>query len=509
MSRNPSSSSSYSSSSSSSSSSQFSSFLQSTQPALHPVSSSTAAAFTDDLGETRSLAVVVPAMLPSNTSTASINFSNLTQGPLSAAAATLSYETYQQQTVYRSHAGGVEADEYSAYGVHTNSSGKGYGVYGETQLYHPPKHAAGHEFEESLTSHLSSLSLNKQQSQPLPFTPSVSDATLSSSFSAIDSKADFPAVPEEPKGGYLEPMCHFGSNTAPQEIVGKLTTIFDELAVDFHVVKPKYKIQAISYAGQHRHGPSCRFVVRVFSWPKEDGEKDEEEETEEFGNQKVKKAKFAIEFQRRDGDIFHFYELFQAAKESFCPSSISSSTAQHTLRKTCLSAPPPLPALSVNEEQVTQGVKCLQQMCASECIDVKVQAILALADLTFQEDAKISSVIASDASVFQTFLSCAASTSEDVSRGALSALANLVKKHMAVAKALAGNDGALTLLEKAAGSSTLEMLRETGRTVENLIEKLPELGRHIIMQRTVEKLALAPIQSVRSLAMKIQMAAAH
>jgi len=247
------------------------------------------------------------------------------------------------------------------------------------------------------------------------------------------------AAPEPPEvpGGYLEPSYHFMIQSQPTTVFHSLIGYFHLNQIDFVVKQDKFKLKCVSY----KHGGRLPFVVRIFSV----GETSKQ---------------YAVEFQRRSGDIMQFSDIYRSCKSHLEQEGYTAVTSSKSVRMATL---PPLDVqATVDQSRVT--MKCLVQMAGSDCADVKAKAVEALTEMTCERDEKIQQMIVADGGL-GCLLESLDSTYEDVHRSAVSGVANLTKERISACRL--AMDSAPSLY-KLASSETAQVVRETARALENI-----------------------------------------
>jgi len=221
--------------------------------------------------------------------------------------------------------------------------------------------------------------------------------------------------------------------------------------VDFTVNEPKFKLKCVAYKPGELSLP---FVGRVFRLDP-DGEG----------------KRYALELQRRSGDVLYFSELWALTKRYFLAKGMVETRSG--AKGSPMPAALPLLARSlpqldveVSEEQIQSTVKCLLQMASSECADVKSQAIAALAKMSIA-DPKTQQLMVSEGCV-EALLGALASSLEDVHRCAASALANLGHKRAPVCAAIAKQGGVRSLCDLVSTSETTQVHRECSRALRSI-----------------------------------------
>jgi len=278
-----------------------------------------------------------------------------------------------------------------------------------------------------------------------------------------------PSVP----GGYLEPSHHFVSRTSAKVLFNEAETVLELLQeIDFTSTPPEYKIKCCAYRAGEARVP---FVVRVFRLDSD-----------------MNGKRYAVEFQRRSGDLLYFSEIW-------------AKSIRHFLGKGLVENGKPLPALpvrtlpkldvEVSEEQLVSALKCLLQMASSSCSDVKSQAVQALAKMSI-EDPKVQQVMI-DQGCLDTFLDSLKSELEDIHRCAVSGLANLGLNREGVCHTIAQKGGVQSLCLLVSSTNVPQVLRECSRSLRVVATAL---GQNMVcseVRRTVASLSCSQDAFVR------------
>jgi len=277
------------------------------------------------------------------------------------------------------------------------------------------------------------LTLNPKQA-PLSLNPKHNAAFVPQSVTAVNPRVE----PPSPPGGYLEPS-HVQSSANPVALIQALLTILRQLGIDCESKQEHFKIRCTGLKGYAR----LSFNVRVWRMDRD----------------------YAVEFQRRSGCAFHFAEVYRQTKESLAADQLlSGAGAVHVsseARSLPTASPPPLEAV-VTVEQLKQSVKALLTMVASPSVDVKVQGIAALADLT-ASDAQVQKMMVG-CGVLEALVRELPVEDEDVQRCAVTGLANLCRDRESACDKVLQAGGVKPLLAMARSKSP-QLLRETARLV--------------------------------------------
>jgi len=367
-----------------------------------------------------------------------------------------SYASFPQPTVYRS--------------LDSDSSEFGEGL--DSTIYRSIKHDSSFSSSEipprpkllASTSDILPRSKLGASSKISPFFSSpTNDDVLALVQSSVISK-DLPKEPPPVPGGYLEPSYHFVSRSKPLSLFGAIPQALisirnkkDIPGIDFDINAKKYKVKCVAYpCGE----PKLPFVVSVFFLDPDD-----------------KGKRYALEFQRRSGDVVQFSNIWAKCKRYFQDNDFL--TEKSTRPKV-----PRLPKLevSIGESQTRDALKCLLQMADSSCCDVKSQAVAALSKMSTEEQ---HHTLMLEEGCLEVFIAAVDYPVEDVHRCAVSALANLSQNRAPVCQKIAEKNGLKSLCHLTK-SCTKEIVRESLRALLSIVQLL---GRSVIddqIQRTLE-----------------------
>jgi hypothetical protein len=311
--------------------------------------------------------------------------------------------------------------------------------------YHS-SHKELQHMRQPFTGHFSSLN------------PKHAPTLIHSAFS--QSQVEIEIEPPEVPGGYLEPCYHFVSESRPCHILNSLLTTLQSNEVDFSVKQDKYKISCRSY----RHADALTFIVRIFSaknfkpLPKPANPNNKQ---------------YAVEFQRRTGDILKFSELYRSCKHSLHLEGHCESSRTDSLPSSRLPAPS-LPDNAATADQVVDSLNCLLLMASSTYVDVKANAMHVLSEVT-ATDRRVQDMVLS-ASGLETLLESLHTKFEDVHRCALTTLANLADKRVDVCRKIVSGRHIRQVYELT-NSETLQVVRESARILNHIVE---ELGKSVV-----------------------------
>jgi len=136
---------------------------------------------------------------------------------------------------------------------------------------------------------------------------------------------------------------------------------------------------------------------------------------------------YIVEFQRRSGDVVLFVDLWDSCRRFLVRSHYVDEIELPPVKQPL----PPLPSLTISDEEIHESLACLLQMASAEYDDLKVQAIIALSQMS--TDAQNLKCMASSDACLKVLLSALENSDDDCHRCALTALHNLVKAKDAAA----------------------------------------------------------------------------
>lgn len=328
-------------------------------------------------------------------------------------------------------------------------------------LRSPPLFRSGYDTDLSSPLSRSVIESGYSTSDILPPPKLVSSKSTGSSFTLRAQSVDFQSVafskdlPKEPPpvpGGYLEPSYHFISRSKPSSLLASIPQAFLALlnkkavsyGIDYDVIPQKYKVKCIAYPlGE----PKVPFVCRVFFLEPDD-----------------KGKRYALEFQRRSGDVIQFSDLWAKCKRYFQENGFLVSDKTLPQRA-------PLPKLDceATEEQSRETLQNLLQMATSKCCDVKSQAVAQLCKMSTEEQNQ--TLMIQEEGCLDAFIAAANCPDEDVHRCAVSALANLAHNRAPVCRKIADKNGVQRLCTLST-SRTKEIVRESLRALLSLTQSL-------------------------------------
>ena len=353
-----------------------------------------------------------------------------------------------------------------------------------------------------------------QQTQYMDYAvaPSAAPAaasSMSSSSSASSSSVPAEAGPGAPPGGYLEPSTHFFVNSSsPCAVLDALLGVLKAAGVDCQLHPECFKMKCEAY----RDCARVEFCVRLFS-VRDQG------------------ADFAVEFQRRFGDGMVFHNLYNEIRKTFielhqldapvaptpraaastASSSWSSSTDQATQsgEGEIVLSPLRCPPLDIPEMRCCKQVQCdvlsyLLQMCRSDCVDVKANAITALAEMSSKCEMKEAMLQSGCVDIFLQSLSC---SYQDVHRCALTGLANLIRccRNTGACQQWMAKEKVAHALCKLITSGCPQIVREAARSMEFIASTLKDQVRDDgCIRYCLDQLACSQDVQARQSAQKIE-----
>jgi hypothetical protein len=160
---------------------------------------------------------------------------------------------------------------------------------------------------------------------------------------------------------------------------------------------------------------------------------------------------------------------------------------------------PALPAESSNggdrsfsKDHMCETVRSLLQMCASPCIDIKLNGVLALAELSCSPAFNASTLQSKCGfnlhetlvaeGCFQLFLDCLPIAQLDIHRASLTALANLSETQSHLCSQVLADERSMRCIYDLAASSTNQVVRECARLISNCATKLGSDLLHTLPQ---------------------------
>ena len=300
-----------------------------------------------------------------------------------------------QQEVYRSVA--VDSHSYGAPSAfHGLANLHLSGPHQHDDEHDDEQHSSALDAFDSLPqAKRNELSLNPKYEQQIDLCTEIDSTAMSS-----------PNSPPCPPGGYLEPSSHFfvPATDTPRDTLQSLFDLLRERQVDCVMCPDGWKMRGEAY----RDCARVEFLVRLFSTPENP------------------RGEYAVEFQRRFGDGMVFHNLYAEVKKAWEGQQSAHSSPSHGRSVMSALTCPPLddqPDMQCCRQEQQTVLKCLLQMCKSDCVDVKANAITALAEMSSKPEYKNAML---EGGVVEQFIQCLGCTYSDVHRCALTGLANLV-----------------------------------------------------------------------------------
>ena len=292
--------------------------------------------------------------------------------------------------------------------------------------------------------------------------------------------------PPAPPGGYLEPNSHFFTRNEPIVTMQHLCRIMKEKKVDCEVMVGLFRVKCEAY----RDCARCEFHVRLFSVDDERGS-------------------YAVEFQRRFGDGMVFHNLYAETKRQFDCEQRRAEGSTASPPSPVSASPLRCPPLDMPEMRCCRQVKCdvmkvLIDMCASDCVDVKANAITALAEMSMREEMKEPMLESGVADIFIESLCC---THMDVHRCALTGLANLIGcgRNTRTCQLWMKTEKVKHALCKLSKSNCPQIVRECARSFEYIAETLKEQVRDdVCFKHCVARLLCSQDVETRESALRAQ-----
>jgi len=320
-------------------------------------------------------------------------------------------------------------------------------------------------------------------------------SSLSDSFKSSLLPFDHPgrSVDIEPPpipGGYLEPSSHLFSRISPvilfDELQNALETLSDESTtgkVDITDCEPKqFKLRCVAYKPGE---PSLTFFARVWR-----GEPD------------GKGKRYAIELQRRTGDTLHFCDIWGLMKRHFIGKDLVESARKESRGFPKKRVAPVLAEIEVTPEQIKSTLNCLVQMASSECVDVKCQAIQALAKIAIS-DCRSKEQMACE-NCLNILVASIESKMEDVHRCAVHALTNLIRTSADIGKAIADKGGVKKVCELVQNTETVQVHRECFNFLESILSKLGAKSMDEDVRKTLKLLSASKNLELQQKALSLE-----
>jgi len=302
--------------------------------------------------------------------------------------------------------------------------------------------AAGGEFVQGGSDSVPNFSLDPKHSHGA-YNPTSMQGAMSAQKSKLAlSQVMVPRVePPTPPGGYLEASSHFYSGASPASLIQTLLLLLGQFLVDCKAKHEQFRIKCDAYRSSAR----LSFWVTIFS-----------------ASEKAS-GRYIVEFQRRTGDALYFGELFRAAKRGLAEQNMVEGVVGSSIPEPT-SAQLPMLECEVTFQHVRQTVKSLLQMVQSNCVDIKTQGIIVLADLTAAAREVQSMMV--EAGVLEVLIEHLSSTQTDVHRSAITGIANLAKDDGALGESVCKRLHARGVVKKLcvmANSEVPQVVREVAR----------------------------------------------
>jgi len=268
-----------------------------------------------------------------------------------------------------------------------------------------------------------------------------------------------PTVP----GGYLEPSYHVFSRVKPVPLLEAIVVFAKSNGLEFRVLPEKYKVKCVSYPLGESKVP---FVASIFQM-----------DSDKQGK------RYAVEFQRRSGDILHFSDLWATCRRLFAEKGFIEKEKEIPKKFET----PKLDDVTVTDKQIRETLQCLLQMASSSCCDVKCQAIAALSKMSTEE--QVQKLMLEEACL-DAFLTAAASKMEDIHRCAVYALANLAQS-VSICQLIV-EKGGVSVLCSLSHSPTGQVVRDCSRALGSIASRLGSTVVNDEFRETLQTLHCLP-----------------
>ena len=256
-------------------------------------------------------------------------------------------------------------------------------------------------------------------------------------------RRDPPQVP----AGYLEPSYHryLRPHVDPLETLRFVLAHLTSVQVDCVINPDSFKIKAVHYV----QGTRIPFYVRVFT------------------NTGV--GQYALEFQRRSGDVVAFNELYRGVIRVLDERELLAPAPALTPAMTPALMPVPH-LLPVDQGDYRQTIECLHSMVRSPFIDVKIQALSGLLEVS-----SCAREVMVEEGVVETILEILATDGahEDVFLPAVTALARLSAGSDDVCKRVMVHPSFDRIVSRESSSSSLQTTRECLQILINIVARIP------------------------------------
>jgi len=305
----------------------------------------------------------------------------------------------------------------------------------------------------------------------------------------------------EDESGIVKRACPQGRGSGENKCV---------CTIDCTPAPDQFKVTCCAYVGQS--AIATPFIVRVWDCNGDGNDNG-------TGSQSSEARKYCVEFQRRQGDVLTFYELFRTARSRIqaahpfigekgqantqqcatatapatpllVPESLDPALAMPQLHLRSWSAPS-LPSSaglghSFEKDHMCETIRSLLAMCASSCVDIRVQGVQALAELSastpaFEECVKkckfnLHEILVAEG-VCQQIIDCLPLQQLDINRASLTALANLSATQSEFCSTAVSNTKCVQALvsfmsRPCSGGSNRHVVRECARFLSNCAHAL-------------------------------------
>jgi len=305
-----------------------------------------------------------------------------------------------------------------------------------------------HSSMKELDGFSDTLKFSSQKQLPFGFAPKSSLEAPFLVAAPISSKP--PVAP----GNYLEPHYHFFTSMAPTEMFGFLKQSVQAVTqkahqgergydiIDTDIQENQFKIKCIDYAPG---GGKTVFNIRIFALDGDD--------------------RYAVEFQRRQGCSVGFLNAYR-----HCLTELSNFGAINSCDVPAKRAEIPVgpPVDSASLQHAPETIKCLLQMLGSECVDIQIEAVKCIVDLT--TDPNMMGTLCENG-VVEALVKASASSNSDVHRCAVSGLVQLSSKCAVSARKASDLGGVLAAaqLSTCRERGTPQVQRESMKFIENVV----------------------------------------
>jgi len=242
---------------------------------------------------------------------------------------------------------------------------------------------------------------------------------------------------------HIEPNYHFESTSNPMNLFYVIGEVLKAADVHYKEKVFQFKYKCVCY----RDCGSIPFDVRMFSIAS------------------TSDKKYAVEFQRRKGDVIQFASMYRELKDVLAANGHVAELPRPSSRPAFDLDLPDFPEEEPTSEEYEETVSCLVAMFDSQCVNIQSQAIQALAQLSRGTEAAQRAVFQCGWSVFVSGLS---SSVEDIHRCAVSGIANLLQDNREVGEYIEKTHGLVATIVALVSSEVLQVARECARALANL-----------------------------------------